>query len=78
MWVFKAKFMHDPTSLNPIWSSIFIEHQSLSHPHNCFSPRINHGPILSRGFPVPRRGSSIGPEAGGIFSVSEAKEVPLC
>lgn len=77
MWSFKAKLMHDPTSFNPIRSSIFVENQSLSHPYNTICPRINHRTILPRRLPVSRRRRSIRPISSRILAISKTEEVPL-
>lgn len=77
MWGLQAKFMHDPTCFDAIWSSIPIEHQSLSHPYYLPWHWVQHCTVLPCGFPVARCRCPIGPEARGIFAVSEAEEVPF-
>jgi len=77
MWGLQPKLMHDPTSFDPIGSSVPIEHQSLSHPYDLACHWIHHRTILPRGFPVSRCCCPIGPEACGVFAVPEAEEVPL-
>lgn len=77
MWGLQAKFMHDPTCFDAIWSSIPIEHQSLSHPYYLPWHWVQHCTVLPCGLPVTRCRCPIGPEACGIFAVSEAEEVPF-
>ena len=77
MWGLQAKLVHDPTSFDPIWSSVPIKHQSLSHPYDLPRHWVEHRPIFPRSFPVSRCRGTIGSIAGGVLAVSEAEEVPL-
>lgn len=77
MWIFKAKFVHDPSSFDPIRSSILVKNQSLSHPYDGLRPWIEHRSIFSGGFPVAGDGGTVSSEAGCILTIPEAKEVPL-
>lgn len=77
VWGLQAKLMHDPTSFDPIGSSVPIKHQSLSHPYDLLRCRVQHSPIFPRSFPVSRRRGTIGSVAGGVLAVSEAEEEPL-
>lgn len=77
MWRLQPKFMHNPSRLDPIWSSVTVKHQRLSHPYNLTCCRIMNRPIFSGGFPVPRPGRAIRPKPRSVFSISEAEEIPL-
>lgn len=69
--------MHNPSSFGPIRSPIFVKNQGLPHPHHSLRPRIEHRPIFPGGFPVAGGGGAVSPEAGRVFPISEAKEIPL-
>ena len=77
MWGLETKLVHDPSSFDPIGSSVLVEHQGLSHPHNLTDCRVQNSTILPCSFPVSRYCSAIGSESGGIFPVTKAEEIPL-
>lgn len=77
MWSLQAKFVHNPTRLDPVRSSITVEHECLSHPYDLTCYWIVNRAIFARGFPVPSYSSSIGPKPCSIFSISEAEEKPF-
>lgn len=77
MWVFEAKFVHDPSGFGPIRSPIFVKNQSFPHPNDRFSPGIEHRPIFPGRLPIAGGGGAVGSKPGRVLPVSEAKEVPF-
>ena len=69
--------MHDPSSFDPIGSPMLVKNQCFSHPHNGPGSRVEHNTILAGGLPIARDGGLVCPVTGCVFTIVEAKEVPL-
>ena len=75
-FAFQTEFMHDPIALLTLWSSPFIEHEGLLHPHKVPFPFVNLL-IFSCGLPVPRFCCSIGSHPSWVLPILLTEEVPL-
>lgn len=76
---FKTELVHDPSSFDPVWCSVPVEHQGFSHPYQLPCTWIHHRSIFSCCFPVSAYCRSVCTITSRIFSIAETEEVPfLC
>lgn len=73
----KAIFMQYPLGFSPSGSSPSVENKSFLQPKKCSIRGAVYLSVSSCAFPIPRYSCSVGPHPTWVFSISEAKEIPL-
>lgn len=73
--IFQPVLMHDPIRFFTVWSSTFVENQSLSHT-NTIVVAIDHL-VTACGLPEPRCSGSICSSPCWVFLVFMTEEIPV-
>ena len=72
--IVKAKLVHDPVRLDTVWSTAFVENESLTHANQGLQFGVD-GFVTPCGFPKPFGGSPVGAIASRVLLVLPAEEV---